>query len=74
MTPTYKGNSLYFQMVDKIPDLLSPNDAHDTAKKCAIICCDEIITAINGVSWMEVQNLDRENAYWESVKKHIQSL
>ena len=43
------------------------------AKQCALIAVDEIIQAID-FDWMEVQNLDREHAYWEEVKQEIEKL
>lgn len=45
----------------------------DWAKEAAIICVDEIDAAID-FDWMEVQNLDREHAYWEQVKTEIKNL
>lgn len=42
-------------------------------KECALIAVDEIIQAID-FDWMEVQNLDREYAYWEKVKQEIENL
>lgn len=41
------------------------------AKECALVCVEEIQKAIN-FDWMEIQNLDREHAYWESVKNQIE--
>jgi len=43
------------------------------AKQCALICVDEIIEAIN-FDWMEEQNLDRQHAYWQEVRKEIEQL
>lgn len=43
------------------------------AKECAKRAIDEIIKAID-FDWMEIQNLDREHAYWHEVKKEIQAL
>jgi len=34
---------------------------------------DEITQAID-FDWMEVQNLDREHAYWDKVKQEIENL
>jgi len=43
------------------------------AKKCALICVEEISKAID-FDWMEVQNLDREHAYWDKVIDEIKKL
>jgi vacuolar-type H+-ATPase subunit E/Vma4 len=43
------------------------------AKQCALIAVDEIINAID-FDWMQVQNLDREHAYWQQVKTEINNL
>ena len=43
------------------------------AKECALIAVDEIINAID-FDWMEIQNLDREHAYWHQVKQEIEKL
>jgi hypothetical protein len=43
------------------------------AKEHALICVDEIDKAID-FDWMEVQNLDRQHAYWQDVKQEIKNL
>lgn len=43
------------------------------AKQCASIAVDEIIDAID-FDWMEVQNLERQHAYWQEVKQEIEKL
>jgi hypothetical protein len=73
MTPKEKAKEL----VEKFYDTNShPNSVEvrvKTAKQCALIAVDEIDNAID-FDWMEVQNLDRQHAYWDSVKKEIQNL
>lgn len=43
------------------------------AKQSALIAIDEIEKAID-FDWMEVQNLERQYAYWEEVKQEIEKL
>lgn len=43
------------------------------AKACAIECVNQIDKAID-FDWMEVQNLDREHAFWDEVRKEIEKL
>ena len=71
MTPQEKANSL----VDKYyeDDLMWEDLSYIQAKKCALIAVDEIINAID-FDWMEVQNLDRQHAYWQEVKNEIEKL
>lgn len=65
MTPKEKAEELYGKMRIDL--------AHILAKECALIAVDEIIKAID-FDWMEVQNLDREHAYWDKVKEEIEKL
>jgi len=51
-------------------DTCGNNIVRTVDKQCALICCDEIIAAID-FDWMEVQNLERGRAYWQAVKQHI---
>jgi len=77
MTPKEKAEQLVGQL--KIPLILSDTDAGEEiictgiSKHCALIAVDEIIKAID-FDWMEVQNLDREHAYWNEVKQEIEKL
>jgi len=59
------------KMYNGISDFYTPADGA-RARACALICCDEIIAALD-FDWMEVQNLDREHAYWVGVKQHIEN-
>jgi Pyruvate/2-oxoacid:ferredoxin oxidoreductase delta subunit len=73
MRPEDKAKALYEAMYYKTSRTVSENNKHETAKSCALFCCDEIIAAID-FDWMEVQNLDREHAYWQAVKRAIQNI
>ena len=42
----------------------------DLAKRCALICVEEIVDAID-FDWMEIQNLDRQHAFWQQVKEEL---
>jgi len=69
MTPEAKAKELYTKMKrqQRGPGIEA---ADGNAKRSALICCDEIIAAID-FDWMEVQNLEREHAYWQAVRQHI---
>lgn len=82
MTPKEKSQDLlakmdvihYHKLVTQPQCKGLPVSMHDDQiKQCALICCDEIIQAID-FDWMEVQNLDREHAYWNEVKEEINKL
>ena len=71
MTPKEKATAL----VDKYyeDDLMWEDLSYIQAKKCASIAVDEIIDAID-FDWMEVQNLERQHAYWQEVKQELEKL
>jgi hypothetical protein len=58
---------------DGNPCIVTNNMYSNAAIRCALIAVGEIDKAID-FDWMEVQNLDREHAYWESVKQHLLTL
>ena len=65
------------ELVDKLTLSSNAQDGSwmclDLAKQCALICVDEIIKAID-FDWMQVQNLERQHAYWDKVKQEIENL
>ncbi len=69
----HKMYSAIGAIYDKELDIDSFSKQRDTAKQCALICVDEIDNAID-FDWMEVQNLDREHAFYEAVKNEINKL
>lgn len=73
MTPQEKAKELF----DKYADEFNFDDTYrgyrEQSKQCALIVVDEIINAID-FDWMEVQNLDRQHAYWQEVKQEIEKL
>lgn len=77
MTPKEKAkdlvNKMYFSRKYKEGEDYIPEQALIHAKECALIAVDEIINAID-FDWMEVQNLDRQHAYWQEVKNEIEKL
>lgn len=70
MTPKEKAEELHNNMYHELPARMG---RHEISKNCALIAADEIIKAID-FDWMEVQNLDREHAYWNEVKEEIEKL
>jgi len=74
MTPQEKAKelALKFHEDDLLFDTLSWNEA----KQCALIAVDEIKTALEdyGKSTMELQNMEREFAWWDSVENEINKL
>ncbi len=73
MTPKEKAEELYRKMVYQIEWNAQPSTVKGVAKQCALIAVDEIIDAID-FDWIEVQNLDRQHAYWQEVKQEIEKL
>lgn len=74
MTPKEKALELIEKMLlshEKTYE--GANIGYKEAKQCALIAVDEINKAID-FDWMEVQNLEREHAYWEKVKQEIEAL
>jgi hypothetical protein len=73
MTPKEKA----IQLVTKIGDTTDTTNTYNLGKKqckkLATIVVDEIDKAID-FDWMEVQNLDRQHAYWQQVKQEIEQL
>jgi len=70
MTPKEKADEL----ISKYSFVYIPNYTSMRAvKECALIAVEEIHKAIN-FDWMEVQNLDREHAYWQEVKTELEKM
>lgn len=69
MTPQEKAEALVNAIENKTHSLVKDEES----KICALIAVDEIINAID-FDWMEVQNLDRQHAYWQEVKQEIEKL
>lgn len=76
MTPKEKAEELLEKMnvIHHLKGNGLPVSMHKSQiKQCALIAVDEIIQAID-FDWMEVQNLDREHAYWNEVKQEIKNI
>lgn len=76
MTPKEKAEELVGKFIPHtrvFHEVLGWENYEDSAKQCAVIAVDEIIEALD-FDWMEVQNLDREYAYWNKVKQEIDKL
>jgi len=75
MTPKEKALELIEAFWINVRDyrLAHPAMTKEQAKQCALIAVDEITHAID-FDWMEVQNLEREHAYWDKVKEEIEKL
>ncbi len=72
MTPKEKALHLTSKYTDTLWNLgISINK--QSVIQCALIAVDEIDKAID-FDWMEVQNLDRQHAYWEQVRAEIKNL
>lgn len=66
------------ELVNKFDNLL-PSEGTTTGQtpiNCALIAVDEIIKALEdyGQNTMELQNMDREFAWWQKVKQEIEKL
>ncbi len=68
MTPIEKAKHLVAKYIQ-----LTPNTSIVFHKQCALIAVEEIDNAID-FDWMEVQNLDRQHAYWQQVKEEISKM
>lgn len=76
MTPKEKAEELLEKMnvIHHLKGNGLPVSMHKSQiKQCALIAVDEITQAID-FDWMEVQNLEREHAYWDKVKEEIEKL
>lgn len=75
MTPKEKAEELFttYRFALSIKNAPLGNQKDLIAKQCALIAVDEITQAID-FDWMEVQNLEREHAYWDKVKEEIEKL
>ena len=73
MTPKEKAEELVNTFRMNVLDYEGCSINTHKAKQCASIAADEIIKAID-FDWMEVQNLEREHAYWDKVKEEIKNL
>lgn len=77
MTPKQKAAQLYnkFYITSTHPN--SVLTRQELAKQSALLCVGEIVNALtdygNGSSF-ELQNMDREFAYWDAVEKEIEQL
>lgn len=70
MTPREKAEDLFAKFKKEYMVINGGGFNKELAKVCAKLCVDEIDEAID-FDWMEVQNLDRQHAYWEEVKIQI---
>lgn len=61
------------ELVYKFDDVMEFSTPQRFARQCALIAVDEIQKAIN-FNWMEVQNLENEHRFWDSVKEEIEKL
>jgi hypothetical protein len=73
MSPKEKAEELINKFIPHADYWDCRNDEpleEDHAKECALICVDEIISAIieQAISHPHLQNI----GYWEKVKKHIE--
>jgi hypothetical protein len=75
MTASEKANKLVREMVDTY-DKTQDFCYDSTAKECALIAVEEISSAIYTYlkDSNELQNADREFAYWEEVKNELNKL
>ena len=73
MTPKEKAEELVDTFRMNVLDYEGCGINDHKAKQCALIAVDEITQAID-FDWMEVQNLEREHAYWNKVKEEIEKL
>jgi hypothetical protein len=87
MTAKEKAVELYNKFNEQIPIDAEFSDTvenanrkiwydHVATKRCALIAVDEIIKALEdyGRSTMELQNMEREFAWWDKVKTEIEKL
>jgi len=78
MTPKEKAEELVNKFIGIKPIKLSDYSKiyHPTAKQCALIAVEEIYFGIFHYlkNTDELQNADREFAYWEQVKQEIEQL
>lgn len=80
-TPREKAGELVMKMYHVLPAVRVSksgkeqleNYQYNSAKESALTAVDAIQEAID-FDWMEVQNLDREHAYWNQVKQEIENL
>ncbi len=72
MTAKEKADDLINEFYRRITgaDEDSYDHGWEDARECALLCVEEIDQAID-FDWMEVQNLDRQHAYWQEVKEAI---
>jgi hypothetical protein len=73
MTPKEKSKELIGLFIKPIDDLHKYPMCIETAKQCALISANESYDALYNYlkDTDELQNADREFAYWEQVKKEI---
>ncbi len=57
----------------EVMDGVTGRRAEKAAKQCALICVDKIIKAID-FDWMEIQNLDRQHAYWTAIREAVKNI
>lgn len=73
MTAKEKAIELYNKFRNKFPVL----SANIRAKKCALICVDEIINDYSSYrvkSWLSLNGAISLKEYWEEVKQEIEKL
>ena len=73
MTPKRKAEKLVKKFSHYTLGSVGSDLERHNAKECALIVVDEIDGAID-FDWMEVQNLDRQHAYWQQVRDEINNL
>lgn len=76
MSPEEKATKLVGKYVNELSYVAdNVHRINNSAKSCAIICCDEIIELMeeDAVNW-EYSTWGEHMKYWQSVKQHIQSL
>jgi hypothetical protein len=69
MTPKEKAKELVY----KFDDVMEFSTPQRFARQCALIAVDEIQKTIN-FDWIEIQNLESEHRFWDSVKEEIEKL
>lgn len=75
MSAKQKAQELFssYRFMLSLPNAPLGDMKDSIAKECALLAVTEIDEAID-FDWMEIQNLDREHAYWQQVKEEIQKL
>ena len=74
MSAQDKAKELISKFMPHVKWKMGQEDCLDRAKKCALVAVDEIYFGIYNYlkNTNELQNSDREFAYWENVKTEIE--